>query len=117
MKNAIVRTFTELATAEQARDELLLAGFSPDGVELTVRSDETGAVQGNFTVGDRPAVKGGTDYKDTFAPTHQQAVRDCMVTVSAADPAQADRAAAILDRFGALDPDSAHRPANRRAGG
>jgi hypothetical protein len=39
----------------------------------------------------------------------QDDVRDCQITVTAGDAAQAERAAAILDRLGALDPDPAHR--------
>jgi hypothetical protein len=109
MQNPIVRTFIQLAAAEQARAELLAAGIPADGVEINVRIDETGPVQGNFTVGDDPGVKGKTAYTHTYAPVAQDDVRDCQITVNAADPAQAERAAAILDRLGALDPDPAHR--------
>jgi hypothetical protein len=109
MENVIVRTFIHEAVAEQARTELLAAGIPADGVEVTVRTDETGAVQGNFTVGDSPGIKGKTAYTHTYAPTAQDDVRDCQITVTADDAAQAERAAAILDRLGALDPDPAHR--------
>jgi hypothetical protein len=113
MQNPIIRTFVQLAAAEQARAELLAAGFLADDVEINVRVDETGPVQGNFTVGDSPQVKGKTAYSHTYAPVAQDDVRDCQITVNAADPAQAERAAAILDRLGALDPDPAHRGATR----
>ena len=109
MENVIVRTFIHEAAAEQARTELLAAGIPADGVEVTVRIDETGPVQGNFTVGDAPGIKGKTAYTHTYAPTAQDDVRDCQITVTADDAAQAQRAAAILDRLGALDPDPAHR--------
>jgi len=109
MENVIVRTFIHEAAAEQARQELLAAGIPADGVEVTVRIDETGPVQGNFTVGDAPEIKGKTAYTHTYAPTAQDDVRDCQITVTAGDAAQAERAAAILDRLGALDPDPAHR--------
>jgi hypothetical protein len=111
MENVIVRTFKQQAVVEQAREELLAAGIPADGVEVTVRADETGAVQGNFTVGDDPKVKGKTAYTHTFAPIAQEDVRDCQITVTADDAAQAARAVAILDRLGALDPDPAHRAA------
>jgi len=109
MENVIVRTFIHTAAAEQARKELLAAGIPADGVEVTVRIDETGPVQGNFTVGDDPDIKGKTAYTHTYAPTAQDDVRDCQITVTAGDAAQAERAAAILDKLGALDPDPAHR--------
>ena len=108
MENVIIRTFIHPAAAEQARAELLAAGIPADGVEVTVRIEETGPVQGNFTVGDDPAIKGKTAYSATFAPIAQDDVRDCQITVTADDAAQAQRAAAILDRLGALDPDPAH---------
>ena len=111
MQNPIVRTFVQLATAEQARNELLAAGLPADAVAIDVRIDETGPVQGNFTVGDNPEVKGKTAYTHTYAPTAQDDVRDCQITVTAADPAQAQQATAILDRLGALNPDPAARAA------
>ena len=109
MQNPIVRTFMQFSAVEQARAELLAAGIAADDVEINVRIDETGPVQGNFTVGDSPAVTGKTAYSHTYAPVAQDAVRDCQITVNAADEAQAERVAAILDRLGALDPDPAHR--------
>jgi hypothetical protein len=111
MENVIVRTFIHAAAAEQARTELLAAGIPADGVEVTVLTGEAGPVQGNFTVGDAPEIKGKTAYTHTFAPTAQDDVRDCQITVTAGDAAQAERAAAILDKLGALDPDPAHRAA------
>jgi antirestriction protein ArdC len=113
MENVIVRTFIHAAAAEQARTELLAAGIPADGVEVSVRMDETGAVQGNFTVGDAPEIKGKTAYTHTYAPVAQDDVRDCQITVTADDAAQAQRAAEILDRLGALDPDPAHRAAQQ----
>ena len=113
MSHAIVRTFIHLASAEQARAELLAAGVAPDDVAIDMRIDETGAVQGNFAIGDDPDVTGGDAYGDTFAPKAQDNVRDCQLTVQAATPVQAQRAQAILDRLGGLDPDPAHRPPTR----
>lgn len=111
MQNPIVRTFKQLASAEQARQELLAAGVSADDVKIDVLIYETGAVQGNFTVGDTPEVKGKTAYTHTYAPTAQDDVRDCMIVVNALDDGLAQQAEAILERHGALDPDPAHRAA------
>jgi hypothetical protein len=109
MHNPIVRTFKQLASAEQARQELLAAGVPADDVKIDVLIYETGAVQGNFTVGDNPQVKGKTAYTHTYAPTAQDDVRDCMIVVNALEDDLAERAEAILERHGALDPDPAHR--------
>jgi hypothetical protein len=113
MHNTIIRTFMHVTVAEQARTELLAAGFTADDVAIDVRVDETGPVQGNFVTGDDPDVKGKTAYTHTYAPVAQDAVRDCQVTVNAADGARAEEAAAILDRLGGLDPDPAARAATR----
>jgi hypothetical protein len=107
MQQSIVRTFKHVTVAEQARIELLAAGVEPDDVAIDVRIDESGPVQGNFTVGDAPGVTGKTAYSHTFAPVAQEDVHDCQVTVFAADAALAARAAAILDRLGGHDPDPA----------
>jgi hypothetical protein len=111
MQNPIVRTFVQLAAAEQARNELLAAGIAADNIAIDVRIDESGPVQGNFTVGDDPSVKGKTAYSHTYAPTAQEDVRHFQITVTPADAAQAQQAVAILDRLGALDPDRAARAA------
>lgn len=113
MQNPIVRTFKHVSAAEQARAELLAAGVPAEAVDIDVRIDETGPVQGNFTVGDAPEVKGKTAYTHTYAPVAQDDVRDCQVTVNAVDDSQAERIAAILDRHNGLDPDPAARAAAR----
>jgi len=109
MQNPIVRTFKHLDAAEQARADLLAAGIPADGVAIDVRIDETGPVQGNFVTGDSPGVKGNDDYNYVYKPMAQDDVRDCQLTVHAADAVQAEQAAAILERHGALDPDPAKR--------
>ena len=107
MQQAIIRTFKHVTVAEAARVELLAAGIAADDVAIDVRVDESGPVQGNFTVGDAPSVTGKTAYSHTYAPVAPEAVRDCQVTVNAADAALAARAAAILDRLGGHDQDPA----------
>ena len=113
MQNPIVRTFIHVTAAEQAREELLAAGVPADDVQVDVRISEAGPVQGNFTVGDAPEVTGKTAYTHTYMPVAQDDVHDCLLTVTAADAAQAERIAAILERHGALDPDPAARAAAR----
>lgn len=113
MQTPIVRTFKHVTSAEQAREELLAAGVSADAVDINVRIDETGPVQGNFTVGDAPEVKGKTAYTHTYAPAAQDDVRDCQLTVNALDEAQAERIAAVLERHGGFNPDPAAAAAAR----
>jgi len=113
MQTTIVRTFKHVTNAEQARAELLAAGLPPDAVDINVRIDETGPVQGNFTVGDSPAVMGKTAYSHTYAPVAQDDVRDCQLTVNALDAGQAERIAAVLERHGGFDPDPAAAAAAR----
>ena len=113
MQTPIVRTFVHLNEAQQARTELLAAGVAEDDVRIDVRIDETGPVQGNFAIGDDPDIKGKTAYTHTYAPVAQDDVRDCQVTVNAADPTLAHQAVVILERFGGFDPDPAARAAAR----
>lgn len=111
MQQAIVRTFKDVTAAERARTELLAAGIAADDVAIDVRIDESGPVQGNFTVGDAPEVTGKTAYSHTYAPVAQDDVHDFQVTVNAADAALAEVAAAIMDGLGGHDPDPAHAAA------
>ena len=111
MFNPVVRTFIHLQHAQDARTELLASGFDADEVQIDVRVDETGPVQGNFAVGDNPDVKGKTAYTHTYAPVAQDDVRDCQMMVNVSDPVMVDRAAAILERHGGIDPEQRARRA------
>jgi hypothetical protein len=111
MNNQIVRMLPNFKAAEQARKGLLAEGFDCAGIDISVGIDEAGPGEGNFYVGDSPEVKGGTDYKDVFAPGDHAG--HCVVTVTVADATQLERAAAILDHNGALDIDAARNPPNR----
>jgi hypothetical protein len=111
MNNQIVRMLPNFEAAEQARKGLLAEGFDGKGIDIAVTIDEAGPGKGNFYVGDSPEVKGGTDYKDVFAPGEHPGY--CVVTVTVADATQLERAAAILDYNGALDIDAARNPPNR----
>lgn len=102
MEQALIYVFDDFAVAERAREELLSCGFERGAVQLTVRDDEAGPAQGNFTVGDHPAAAGGTDYQSTFAnPTHRG---HCMLTITPFDPAQSRYAIALMARYGVSEP-------------
>ena len=114
MNNQIVRVIEEVEDAERARKALLGAGFDRDSIEISHTGDEAGPSEANFTVGDSPAVKGGTDYKDVYTPGLE--IGKCVITVSADDPARLEQAAAILEQHGAKDNDPAHAAARRNEG-
>jgi hypothetical protein len=107
MKHQIVRTFDEYAAAEAALNHLLSAGFQRDLMHIDVLRDEAGPEQANFTVGDDPKVKGGTDYTKTFKPEEDHS--HTVVVVDAPSASEADRAAAILAGHGAVIDDPAWR--------
>lgn len=109
MDHQIVRVLSTFEAADSARKELLAEGFDRNGIDIAVTSDEAGPGQGNFLVGDSPRVKGGTDYKDVFAPGAHN-TGHCVMTVAAVDAAQLARAAAILAHHGAHDMDVARDP-------
>jgi hypothetical protein len=109
--NQIVRVVEKIEDAEAARQALLAEGFDANGIEVSHTGDEAGPSEANFTVGDSPAVKGGTDYKDVYTPGLE--ISKCIITVTGADAAQLERAAAILEHHGAKDNDPAHAAARR----
>ncbi len=109
--NQIVRVVEKIEDAVAARRALLAEGFDANGIEISHTGDEAGPSEANFTVGDSPAVKGGTDYKDVYTPGLE--IGKCVITVTAADAAQLERAAAILEHHGAKDNDPAHAAARR----
>lgn len=106
MNKQIVRVIENFQDAERARQALLDAGFDRDGIDISHTGDEAGPSESNFTVGDSPEVKGGTDYKDVYAPGLE--IGKCVVTVTA-DESQLGQAASILEYHGARDNDPAHR--------
>lgn len=106
MNNQIVRMLPTFEAAEAARKTLLAEGFDDNGIDINVTTDEAGPAESNFYVGDSPAVKGGTDYKDVFKPAARGDL--CVMTVTVADASQLERAAAILEYNGAIDADPAH---------
>ena len=103
----IVRVIENFQDAERARQALLDAGFDRDGIEISHTGDEAGPSEANFTVGDSPKVKGGTDYKDVYAPGLE--IGKCVITITADSDKQLEKAASILEYHGAKDNDPAHR--------
>ncbi len=97
MSNTIVRLYDSFTAAESARNALLKSGFSIDDIQWTANEDEAGPVQGNFTVGNGNAKD--PSYAGNFADAlHRNAY---MITVDAIDDEQCNRAANIMDEFGA----------------
>ncbi len=108
----IVRIFENYDAAQQARSELLAAGFDDDHVRLKTQIDEAGPVESNFTVGNDPKVVGGEAYSRTFEPERQHG--HFLMRVVADDGLQAERAAQICERYGATSGDPAENPPGRR---
>jgi hypothetical protein len=100
MDDEIVGVFDVFESAEQARKALLAAGFG--SVQLTVMEDEAGPVKGNFTVGDYTGRPTDPVYERDFKKTAQRG--SYVMTVAAPYVALA-RAAEIMVRYGAYDPD------------
>jgi hypothetical protein len=97
MSNPIVRVIQDFAIAEQLRADLLAAGIDGSNVVLSPIGDEAGPGQSNFTVGDSPSVKGGTDYNDVYRP-EGDIHGACILKVMVLDVRQEDLALAILER-------------------
>jgi hypothetical protein len=113
MEKPLIYVFDDFATAERVREEMLSYGFDPAGVQLTAAEDEAGPVKGNFTVGDYTTVKGGCDYKDSFANPTQ---RGCLtLTILPVDPTQTEYAIKLLARYGICEAPAA--PAQAAPGG
>jgi hypothetical protein len=101
MENQLIYIFDDFDAAERARQELIKYGFDAAGVNLEVRADEAGPVEGNFVVGDNPEAAGGSDYKQTFAnPTYRGL---CMLTIAPTSAAQSEYAVALLARYGVTE--------------
>jgi len=103
MIDPIVRVIQDFAIAEQVRADLVAAGFASDAVELSPTGDEAGPAQSNFTVGDAPGARGGTDYNDVYRPDGD-VHGTCILKVMAIDAREQDLANAILERHHAAAP-------------
>ncbi|MFL6674391.1 MAG: hypothetical protein ACJ8LG_13995 [Massilia sp.] len=101
MEKTLIYVFDDFNAAERARAEFVSYGFDPAAVQLSVRDDEAGPVQGNFQVGDAPAAAGSDEYKDAFANPVQRGT--CILTITPVDPSQTRYAIALLARYGVID--------------
>lgn len=111
MATTLISIYDHLATADQAREELLASGFPADCIHLDARETEAGPAKGNFTVGDagrdREKKRGmvfssNNDevYNRDYANAEYRA--EIMLTVDAQDDKQSQKAADILHRHGAI---------------
>ncbi len=120
MANTLIRIYDSFLNAENARKELLDAGFTTDRVRLIARDDEAGPVQGNFTVGNIPSVRDGisglfssssSSPNDSFDQTYARDFANAaqhgsyLLMVDTNDDHQQALAADIMQRFGAIDVD------------
>jgi len=105
MNNPIVRVIQDFAIADQVRTDLLGAGLLQEHVILSPIGDEAGPGQSNFTVGDAPRAKGGTDYNDVYRPEGDMHGA-CILKVLAQDARQEQLVLALLERHRAAAPDS-----------
>ncbi|MGF6272864.1 hypothetical protein ABIB38_001220 [Massilia sp. UYP11] len=97
MNNPIVHVIQDFAIAERLRADLLAAGLSQDSVVLSPIGDEAGPGQSNFTVGDSPSAKGGTDYNDVYRPDGDMQGA-CILRVLTQDRREEELALAIVER-------------------
>jgi hypothetical protein len=120
MASTLIRIYDHLENAENARNELIHAGFQASRMHLSVRNDESGPVEGNFTVGN-PTDSGNSekgfkgflksmidspkeDYDNTYRHVVQRATY--MLTVEAENEDEATTACQITSRHGALPTDN-----------
>lgn len=102
MATTILRVYDNFSNAENARNALLSCGFSSSRVNLNVKEDEAGPVQGNFIVGNTPSFgDAGRTYADDYAEVVQRGAY--LLRVDADDDDQASLASRIMDRLGGID--------------
>lgn len=110
MTHTLIRMFREIGQAQQAREALLAGGFDADHVHLDASEDEAGAAAGNFVLPRKDTPQGARSGVDAppgeqAAPTNSQAMRrgQYILTVETGDAGAEQRAADIVDRYGAVD--------------
>lgn len=115
MATQMIRIFDQYADAEAARDALLAAGYARDAVRVSVRDDEAGPVQGNFTVGNATEAPGGMgEGQHTYARNYENIAQRglCMVVLDAVEGPEAAAAAELMGRFGGRDIDQLAPPSS-----
>jgi hypothetical protein len=122
----VIRIYDDFSAAQMARAELLSAGFGEASVHLTTKDDEAGPIQGNFVppgkdhrrqrgkgfFGNLFSVRNesrGEASDEQHSHARQNHAREIvhrgiyLLTVDAGDDVQHERAASIMNRYGAFD--------------
>ena len=119
MNNTVVAIYDEYGQAQQAMNALFNEGFTQSDVKLSpsqentesrqqfLRTHQTGATAGGWSIGDFFRSLFGTDQHSDDAGIYSEAVRRgaYMLSVDAANTDEADRAADIMQRYSAVDLD------------
>ena len=117
MNNTVVAIYDEYGQAQQAMNALFNEGFTQSNVKLSpsqentesrqqfLRTPQTGASGGGWSIGDFFRSLFGTDQHSDDAGLYSEAVRRgaYMLSVDAANADEADRAADIMQRYSAVD--------------
>lgn len=114
MANTVVGVYESYAQAQNAMNELIASGFSRDDIQLNPEADRSSLTGSNKT-DDSGGSAIGNFFRSLFGveedrndrDTYSEAVRrgNCVLTVSASDDAQCDRASDIMNRFNPVDID------------
>jgi hypothetical protein len=114
MATTLIHSYDTLFDAESAQQQLLASGFSSENIHLTVKEDDAGPVQGNFTVGNAtsdnsaeldPGEPSGVHNDEVYERDFKDAVQrgTYLLTVDADDDTERQRASEILQRYGGVD--------------
>lgn len=113
MANTVVGVYDSYTQAQNAMNELIASGFSRDEIQLnpeadrsTLSSTDSGDTGGS-AIGNFFRSLFGMDEDRVDRDTYAEAVRrgSCILTVTARDEDQCDRAADIMNRFDPVDID------------
>ena len=100
-----VRIFDRLEAAENARVALLAAGFPAGDVDLAVKADEAGALEGNFLTGNpKEGSAADGNYTDNYA--HVVPASTYLLAVKAPDDTRCREATALMTQLGGRDVDA-----------
>lgn len=114
MANTVVGVYDSYAQAQNAMNELIASGFSRDDIQLNPEADRssvTGASKaddaGGSAIGNFFRSLFGVDEDRSDRDMYSEAVRrgSCVLTVTASDDEQCDRASDIMNRFDPVDID------------
>lgn len=110
MSHTLIRMFREIGQAQQAREALLAGGFDADHIRLDATEDEAGAAAGNFVLprkdtpdGERSGIDAPPGEQEAGVNSQAMLHGQYILTVEADDAGGQQRAADIVDRYGAVD--------------